>query len=109
MVLWNVAVRAVRIGAEVEAMIHWKQFLVVGVTLSVACGGKTVLTEVQPGNDGSIDPVEGGWCGGCASDEDCQRNCAPVRGGVNCCDAPSGVCFAVSSAACPVSADGSVD
>ncbi len=91
-------------------MSHWKQLSIVAVVLSVACGGKIMTDEIPTGHDAGVDPVESGLCNACASDEDCQRNCAPMQGGsISCCDVGSGVCFALKSATCPVTEDAAVD
>jgi hypothetical protein len=52
----------------------------------------------NPGNDSG----NGGQCvSHCTSDLDCQNSCPAVTGGSNCCDVPTGHCYASPTATCP--------
>lgn len=60
-----------------------------------AAGGTTTTT-------GSGMPDGGGACvPKCNVDLDCQNSCPVAQTGINCCDAPSGLCYNASTAICP--------
>jgi hypothetical protein len=60
-------------------------------------GGAGVTTTT-----GSGDPDGGGVCvPKCSADSDCQSSCPAAQTGINCCDAPSGLCYNASTATCP--------
>jgi hypothetical protein len=59
-------------------------------------GGAGVTTTT-----GSGDP-DGGVCvAKCTADSECQSSCPVAQTGINCCDAPSGLCYNASTAVCP--------
>ena len=90
-----------------------------------ACGGAVSVTaEPDAGLDASLDaaPIDAAPEGGpadaspdthdsdtracishCTNDFECQMTCPNAPGnGVNCCDVPTGTCFAASPGMCPM-------
>ncbi|MEP7126418.1 MAG: hypothetical protein ABJE95_36140 [Byssovorax sp.] len=68
-----------------------------GGTGGVASGDMTTTATT-----GSGAPDGGGACiPKCNADIDCQNSCPAAQTGINCCDAPSGLCYNASTATCP--------
>jgi len=71
--------------------------------------GGDVAADVGPSHDSSADSAHDSGDAGrvciahCTSDYECQSTCPMPPGmGINCCDIPSGVCFAATMGMCPI-------
>jgi hypothetical protein len=59
-----------------------------------AAGGTTTTGSGNPDGGGACIPK-------CNADIDCQNSCPAAQTGINCCDAPSGLCYNASTSICP--------